>query len=99
MGGRRVKGDVPSWWSQVMFLKGSSAEPMAYQMQASQWAIKANVAINSSSTAAPYSEYLTSPSPLSPFTLSGLTDLSSFRATRTRRSSRAVFSSPISVVV
>lgn len=59
-----------------------SALPIAYHMHASQWAISANVAISSSSTAAPYSEYR-----------------SIFRATRTSLSSRAVFSSPISVVV
>lgn len=29
-----------------------------YQMQASQWAMRAKVAINNTSTAAPYSEYL-----------------------------------------
>jgi hypothetical protein len=34
-----------------------SALPIAYQMHASQWAISANVAISSSRTAAPYSEY------------------------------------------
>lgn len=53
-----------------------------YHMQANQCAIRANVAIKSTSTAAPYSEYR-----------------SIFRATRTRRSNRAVFNSPIKVVV
>lgn len=51
-------------------------------MQASQCAMSTKVDIRSTSTAAPYSEYL-----------------SIFLATRTRRSSRAVFSNPISVVV
>ena len=59
-----------------------SANPMAYQMQASQWATKAKADMRRMRTAAPYSEYL-----------------SIFRATRTSRSRRAVFSKPINVVV
>lgn len=46
----------PNWWSQVNSLWGSSVEPIAYQIHASQWAIKAKVAMSRSNTAAPYSE-------------------------------------------
>lgn len=52
------RGDWHSWCSQVISLCGNSADPIAYQMQASQWAINANVAISKRRTAAPYSEYL-----------------------------------------
>ena len=39
---------------------GRSAFPMAYHMQASQWAMRAKVAISKSNTAAPYSLYRSS---------------------------------------
>ncbi|TNN46765.1 hypothetical protein EYF80_043050 [Liparis tanakae] len=61
--------------SQPVSVYGRSTKPMAYQMQASQWAMSTKVHMSKNRTAAPYSEYR-----------------SSFRATRTNLSSRAVFS-------
>ena len=38
-------------------IKSKAIEILAYQIHASQWAIKANVAMSRTKTAAPYSEY------------------------------------------
>ena len=64
------------------FKWGLSKFPIAYHTQASQWAIKAKVAISNNNMDNPYSEYL-----------------SNFLATLTSRNNRAVFNSPMRVVV
>ena len=76
-----------------------SAKPMAYQMQASQWATRAKALMRRIRTAAPYSEYLTTIMMMMMMMIMMMTNLSILRATLTSRSKRAVFSSPMSVVV